>query len=98
MDFVPVCLFILMGDFVELCYGQEYRLETIICALIVINFYIPGSISANSVYRNATGMFKQMKYLLIVTSFINLVLSCYIRYKIWIIRDFSCNRCFASPY
>ena len=73
--FCTVCLFILMGDFVELCYGQEYRLETIICALIVINFYIPGSISANSVYRNATGMFKQMKYLLIVTSFINLVLS-----------------------
>ena len=73
--FCTVCLFILMGDFIELCYGKEYRLETIICALIVINFYIPGIISANSVYRNATGMFKQMKYLLIITSFINLVLS-----------------------
>ena len=73
--FCTVCLFNLMGDFIELCYGKEYRLKTIICALIVINFYIPGIISANSVYRNATGMFKQMKYLLIVTSFINLVLS-----------------------
>lgn len=73
--FCAICLFILMGDFVELCYGTEYRLETMICAIIATNFYIPGIISANSVFRNATGMFKQMKYLLLVTSFVNLVLS-----------------------
>lgn len=73
--FCCICLFILMGDFIELCYGAEYRLETAVCAMIAINFYMPGSISANSLFRNATGMFKQMKYLLLVTSSINLVLS-----------------------
>lgn len=74
-SFCSVCLFVLMGDFIQLCYGLEYRMDTIVCAIIVLNFYIPGIISANSVFRNATGMFKQMKYLLLVTSFINLILS-----------------------
>ena len=73
--FCSICLYVLMGDFIEICYGAEFRLQSIVCIIIVINFYMPGSISANSIFRNATGMFKQMRYLLLVTCIINLILS-----------------------
>lgn len=43
--------------------------------IIVFNFYIPGVLSITSMYRDATGMFRQTKFVFLTTAFLNLILS-----------------------
>lgn len=74
-SFCSICLFVLMSDFIQLMYGIEYRMDITISAIIVLNFYMPGIIRVNSIFRDATGLFKKTKYVFLFTSLINLILS-----------------------
>ncbi|MHB8131494.1 MAG: lipopolysaccharide biosynthesis protein [Mobilitalea sp.] len=75
MTFCSVCFLILLNDFVTLWIGEEYVFGMLTVIVIVLNFFMPGTISDVSIYRDTTGMFKQTKYVFLLTAFINLVLS-----------------------
>jgi O-antigen/teichoic acid export membrane protein len=75
MTFCSVCFLILLNDFITLWIGEEYVFGMLTVSVIVLNFFMPGTISDVSIYRDTTGMFKQTKYIFLLTAFINLVLS-----------------------
>lgn len=75
MSFCSVCFFILFNDFITLWIGENYVFGMPIVIVIVLNFFMPGTISDISIFRDTTGMFRQTKYVFLLTAFINLVLS-----------------------
>ncbi len=75
MTFCSVCFLVLFNDFITLWVGKEFVFGMLTVSIIVLNFFMPGSITSISVYRDTTGMFRQTKYVFLITAFINLVLS-----------------------
>jgi len=73
--FSSICLFILFQDFISLWLGSDYLLSNIAVIIIIINFYMPGLLNPIWIFRDTTGLFKKTKYITIVTSIINIVLS-----------------------
>ena len=65
----------LSGDIVKLCFGENYVLPFNIPCIIGINFYMVGMQNAVWTYKNTMGLFRQGRYLLIVTAILNLVFS-----------------------
>lgn len=70
-----VTLFILLNQFISLWVGEKYILDVWTVAAIVINFYILGVLKPNLTYRDTTGLFKETKYIFLITATINLFLS-----------------------
>ena len=75
MSFCSVCFLVLFNDFITLWVGKEFVFGILTVIVIVLNFFMPGTITTVSIYRDTTGMFRQTKYVFLVTAFINLVLS-----------------------
>lgn len=75
-----VCFVTLIPDFIVLCFGKEYLLSfgLLICA--VLNFYTSNIRQTIWAFRETTGMFVKTKYITIVTSIINLILSILLGY------------------
>ena len=73
--FCSIALYCLLNPFIELWIGKEYLFDNWILFSIVLNFYIIGILKIILVYRDTTGLFKQTKYVFVVTAFVNLVLS-----------------------
>jgi O-antigen/teichoic acid export membrane protein len=74
-SFCGICLFILLNDFITLWLGSNFVIDIYTVAIIVLNFVMPGTIRTVSMYRDTTGMFKQTKYVYLITALVNLVLS-----------------------
>ena len=75
-------IFVLSTDIVGLLFGSTYVLPSSIPFVIALNFYMVGMQSAVWTYKNTMGLFRQGRYLLIVTAAINLVCSIWLG-KIW---------------
>lgn len=80
--FCAICFWTLLDKFIFIWLGSDFLLEPHVVAIVVFNFYIPGILSITAMYRDATGMFKQTKYIFLTTAFINLILSIILG-KIW---------------
>lgn len=75
-------IFGVSSDMVHLLFGERYVLPISIPFVIALNFYMVGMQSAVWTYKNTMGLFRQGRYLLIVTAAINLVCSIWLG-KIW---------------
>lgn len=70
------------SDLVRLLFGSEYILDISIPAILALNFYVIGLMNAVWSFKNALGLFKYGRYILIGTSILNLFLSIYMG-NIW---------------
>lgn len=68
-------IFVLSTDIVQLMFGKEYILPISIPFIIALNFYMVGIQSAIWTFENTLGLFRQGRYLQVVTAMINLVCS-----------------------
>lgn len=68
-------IFVVSSDIVHLMFGESYILPLSIPFVIALNFYMVGMQNAVWTYKNTMGLFRQGRYLLIVTAAINLVCS-----------------------
>lgn len=68
-------IFAVSSDIVRFMFGEGYVLPQEIPFVIALNFYMVGMQSAVWTYKNTMGLFRQGRYLLIVTAAINLVCS-----------------------
>lgn len=68
-------IFVVSSDIVKLMFGESYVLSMEIPFVIALNFYMVGMQNAVWTYKNTMGLFRQGRYLLIVTAAINLVCS-----------------------
>ena len=66
-------IFFCASDLVQLCFGKEYVLPLEIPLVMAVNFYTVGMMNAVWTYKNTMGLFRQGRYLLILTAAINLV-------------------------
>lgn len=74
-------IFVVSTDMVHLMFGAEYILPISIPFVIALNFYMVGIQNAVWTFANTLGLFRQGRYLQIVTAAINLVCSIWLGKK-----------------
>lgn len=79
-----ICLMLLTQDFIRIWLGSNYLLSSYTLGAILINFYLGIILLPIWVYREATGLYQQTKYVMVLTAAINLILSIYLAKKIGI--------------
>jgi O-antigen/teichoic acid export membrane protein len=72
--FVSLVLF-LVQDFIKVWLGEQYLLDKMVVYAIVINFYFSISLLPVWVYREATGLYNQIKFVMLITAVLNLLVS-----------------------
>lgn len=70
-----IILLVNINDFINLWIGEQYILDWKIVFTIILNFYIVGILNPIWLFRDASGMFKDMKVLSILNAVINIILS-----------------------
>lgn len=80
--FIFLALFAVTDDFIRLWIGEKYVLGNITCAVITITYFLEKISSAVWSFNYAAGMFKETKYVTIITGVLNLIFST-IFGKIW---------------
>ena len=80
-----VCLNCLSTPFVELVFGNNYKLDTNIVFVLSLNFYIFGMMNSIWTFRTTMGLFKYGKYRPLVSAVINVVVSILLAKKIGMI-------------
>lgn len=78
--FATTCLFVLFQDFIYLWIGKDFLFNWKIVAVIVFNFYLICSRHTIKVFREAAGMFEKIKYIMLIASVINIILSIILGY------------------
>lgn len=66
---------LLFNDFITIWLGNEYLFSQTTVFAIALNFYLTNAISPVWMYREANGLFENVKYLMIIRAALNLVFS-----------------------
>lgn len=69
------CIFILINDFIKLWIGTKFILNNGILICLLMNLYFSTALQPLWSFRNATGIFKKTKYMMLLCSIINIVIS-----------------------
>lgn len=73
--FSTIGIILVINDVINIWIGTSFILPFNITLILAVNFYIVGMQSAVWTYKNTMGLFRQGRYLLLVTAAINLGLS-----------------------
>lgn len=76
--FCSICMLVLINPFIELMWGKEYAINMLVPLAAIINFEIVGLLHPLRLYRETTGVFREVKYIFIWTSLLNLIFSIYL--------------------
>lgn len=66
---------LLFNDVITLWLGAEYLFDSRTVFIIAFNFYLTNAITPIWMYREANGLFEQVRYLMLIRATINIVLS-----------------------
>ncbi len=77
-----VCFINLFNPFIELAFGSNYLLTMPVVYIIVINFYLTGLNNVVISIQTASGLYEKDKYVPLIQSAVNLVISIYLGKKI----------------
>ena len=69
------CLFFLMEDFITVWLGAEFILDRLLLVAIVVNFYLGAVLRPVWSYREATGLYVKIRYVMFCTAVLNIILS-----------------------
>ncbi|MBV7271525.1 lipopolysaccharide biosynthesis protein [Clostridium sp. PL3] len=69
------CMLAIFTDFITMAFGTEYSLNNIILFAVLFNFYLQNIINPVWMYRETMGLFKQIKYIMLITACINIITS-----------------------
>lgn len=72
---VTVGLLFLTQDFIQLWFGKKLLLDNLTLVAIVINVFFSTCMRPVWTFREGTGMYRQIRYIMFVTAILNLVLS-----------------------
>ena len=76
-----VCCFLLINDFISIWLGRKFVFGLDVLIACVFNYYFSISLQPLWIYRDATGLYKQTKYVMICTAIVNFVLSIILGYR-----------------
>lgn len=72
---VVVCLLFLMQDFIVIWLGEELLFDNVTLIAIILNIFFSLCMRPVWTFREGTGMYKQIRYIMFVTAIVNLILS-----------------------
>ncbi len=70
-----ICLYLLMQEFVIVCFGKEVVITNSVMLLLVVNYYLTVSMMPVTMMRETSGLFHEMKVMAVVRALLNIVLS-----------------------
>ena len=73
--FLVPCFALLADDFITIWLGKEYCLDNMTMMAICMNMYLACVLQPLWTYREATGLFKKTKWIMLICAVINLILS-----------------------
>lgn len=73
IGFIGFCL--LFNDFISIWLGNDFLFSNDIVFVISLNFYLTTAITPVWMFREANGLFNQVKYLLFIRAILNILLS-----------------------
>lgn len=62
-------------DFITLSFGKVYTLDSLTTLSIVVNFYVSNIVNPLWMYRETMGLFRQVRFVILITAILNIVLS-----------------------
>lgn len=83
-----ICLINLFNPFIELVFGEKFLLSTSAVIIIVINHYLTGMNNVPISIQTAAGLYEKDKYIPLIQSIINLVISIYLGMKLGLVGVF----------
>ncbi len=75
---VCICLLFLTQDFIQLWFGKEYLLDDSVLLCTILNVFFNTCMRPVWTFREGTGMYRQIKYVMLATSIINIILSIFL--------------------
>lgn len=78
---VCVCLFYLLQDFITIWLGKAFLLDNLTLTAIVVNVFFSLCMRPVWTFREGTGMYQQIRYIMFVTAILNLILSIFLGKK-----------------
>ena len=69
------CLFVILGDFIGISFGENYVLSQTLTLVLCLNFFLNGMRNATLVYRDALGLFRYDRWKSVTEALTNLGLS-----------------------
>lgn len=83
-----ICFINLFNPFIELVFGDNYLLEMSAVYVIVANFYLTGMNNTVISIQTASGLYEKDKYIPLLQSFVNLVVSIILANKMGLVGVF----------
>lgn len=74
-SWTSICLLMLFQDFILLWAGKSYQLNYIAVVFIVINYYLRTMRESISMFREASGLFAEIKNITTISAIMNIILS-----------------------
>lgn len=73
--FSTCCMMLLFNDFIILWIGRTYIFSNTTVLIICLNFYLAYVISPIWIFRETMGLFKDVKYVMLFTAILNIILT-----------------------
>lgn len=73
--FCAISILCMIEPFIKIWIGNEYLLSQFVLIVLVVNMYIQGMRNTNSTFKEAAGIFYEDRYVPIIESVINVVVS-----------------------
>lgn len=83
-----ICLINLFNPFIEFVFGEKYLLSMTVVYIIVTNHYLTGMNNVVIGIQTAAGLYEKDKYIPLIQSFVNLVVSIYLGIKLGLVGVF----------
>jgi hypothetical protein len=73
--FTTTCLLLLLSDFIYIWLGEDFILEKLVILAVVVNFYFSVILLPIWVFREATGLYRKTRFIMLATAVVNIVAS-----------------------
>ena len=77
-----ICLINLLSPFIGFVFGKKFIIDNLVIYIVCINFYVAGMTSIANMVQTASGLYRKDKYVPLIQSIVNLVVSIYLAIKI----------------
>lgn len=77
-----ICLVNLLSPFIGFVFGKKFIINSLVVYIVCTNFYITGMTSIANMVQTASGLYRKDKYVPLIQSVVNLVVSIYLAIRI----------------
>ena len=73
--FISIAIVLLINEFITIWLGNDYLLSFSVCIALGFNLYVDGMRFSNYTFRNTMGLFKKGRFIPLISSISNVILS-----------------------